>query len=127
MKSTIFFLLAISSSLFLMIIPYQVKAGWVGGFNCFGEPQCEAGWGAGLGAAVTDWHGGLYAHILNSGDYNCWQTYSDAKCHGFIHGYIYEWTQLWLHEHNMTKTPTTTTGAITNKTIQQEPLHTRYE
>ena len=110
-----------------MIIPYQVKAGWVGGFNCFGEPQCEAGWGAGLGAAVTDWHGGLYAHILNSGDYNCWQTYSDAKCHGFIHGYIYEWTQLWLHEHNMTKTPTTTTGAITNKTIQQEPLHTRYE
>src|SRR5262249_30231589 len=72
-------------------------------FNCFGEPQCEAGRGAGLGAAVTDWHGGLYAYILNSGDYNCWKTYSDPKHHRLIHGYIYKWTQLWVHEHNMTK------------------------
>jgi hypothetical protein len=99
----IFFLAAIPL-LLLVILHQQVKANWVGGFNCFGEPQCVAGWSVGLGAAVTDWHSGLYTHSLNSGDYNCWADYTDAKCHGFIHAYIYEWTQLWLHEHNMTRT-----------------------
>lgn len=135
----IFFLVLIAP-LFLSLsttttIPHhqqEVKAGWIGGFNCFNEPECVSGWDAGLVAAVTDWNGGLYTHSLNSGDYNCWATYSDAKCHGFLHAFIYEWTQLWFHEHkqNMTRTDDAANNTNTtnnNNTNDGWLAHTRAE
>jgi len=110
--NSIFFLIP----LFLLASPHQVKANpepWIGGFNCFGDSECNTGWNAGVQAAVTDWHSGIYnKDSLNSGDYNYWGSYSNAKCHAFLHGYIYEWTQLWLKEHKMTKTPDNGTAAI---------------
>jgi hypothetical protein len=78
----------------------QVKANWIGGFNCFGEKACVEGWNNGTKMAQIDWNQGAIGHGLNSGDLNCWITYSIAECHGYIHGYIHEWTQLWNKDHS---------------------------
>jgi hypothetical protein len=84
----------------------QVKANWIGGFNCFGEKACVEGWNNGTRMAQIDWNQGAIGHSLNSGDLNCWITYSIAECHGYIHGYIHEWTQLWNKDHHSSQYPT---------------------
>jgi len=60
----------------------QVKANWIGGFNCFGEKACVEGWNNGTKMAQIDWNQGAIGHGLNSGDLNCWITYSIAECQG---------------------------------------------
>jgi hypothetical protein len=34
----------------------QVKANWIGGFNCFGEKACVDGWNNGTKMAQIDWN-----------------------------------------------------------------------
>jgi hypothetical protein len=80
----------------------QIKAKWIEGFkfNCFGEKACIEGFNNGTKMAQLDWNQEAIGHSLNSGDLNCWITYSIAECHGYIHGYIYRWGQLWHQEHS---------------------------
>jgi hypothetical protein len=86
--------------LVLLAIPYhEAKANWIGGFNCFGETDCTIGWNAGISQAQTDWDSGLYSHSLNGGNFDCPGESTIAECHGFVHGYIYEWGQLWQQYH----------------------------
>jgi hypothetical protein len=106
-------LLGLAVAALVAIFIYQVgfaKAkleyvNWIGGFNCFNESQCVNGWNNGTSYAVNDWNGGVYAHNLNGGNINCLNGESLLECHGYIHGYVYEWDKLWLQEHNMTSSP----------------------
>ena len=94
-----FVLLASGVAMLGLGLPHEAKANWIGGFNCFDEPDCVNGWNAGVAQAPVDWNSGLYSHSLNGGDLNCWANYTTAECHGFIHGYIYEWSELWQQHH----------------------------
>jgi hypothetical protein len=83
---------------------------WIGGFNCFNESQCVNGWNNGTSYAAQDWNGGVYAHNLNGGNINCLNNMTLLECHGYIHGYVYEWDTLWQQEHNMTSSEITHSG-----------------
>jgi hypothetical protein len=93
-------LLALAVPLVFLAIPYHAaKASWIGGFNCFGETDCVNGWNTAISQAQTDWDSGLYSHSLSGGNFDCPGDSTTAECHGFVHGYIYEWTQLWQQYH----------------------------
>jgi hypothetical protein len=94
-KKKLWLLVLVAPLVFLAIPYHEAKANWIGGFNCFGETYCVNGWNTGISQAQTDWDSGLYSHSLNGGNYDCSTDDTIAECHGFIHGYIYEWGQLW--------------------------------
>jgi hypothetical protein len=111
-------LLGLAVAALVAIFCYQVAYGelehvnWIGGFNCFGENDCVNGWNNGTSLAETDWNSGIYTHNLNGGNFSCLPNFTQSECHGYIHGYIYEWGQLWLQEHNVTSSSNITRGGL---------------
>jgi hypothetical protein len=79
----------------IMLTPQSASANNIGGFDCFGQSNCVAGWNDAIGKATSDWnsgHGYDY-YVYHWADY-CMPYHSYSYCDGYWHSYNYEWNQL---------------------------------
>jgi hypothetical protein len=88
--------LGISTLLAIMMLTSQsASANNIGGFDCFGQSNCVAGWNDAIGKATSDWnsgHGYDY-YVYHWQDY-CMPYHSFSYCDGYWHSYNYEWNQI---------------------------------
>jgi len=88
--------LGISALLVIVILTSQSAfANNIGGFDCYGQPDCVNGWNTAIGQATQDYN---YNHGYNFYVY-FWQQYCLAYhsydyCSGYWHSYNYEWNDI---------------------------------
>jgi hypothetical protein len=88
--------LGLSALLAIIILTSQpASANNIGGFGCFGQSNCVAGWNDAIGQAILDYN---YNHGYNYYVYY-WQQYclpyhSYDYCSGYWHSYNYEWNNI---------------------------------